>query len=174
MIQVDDFIMNYPVVQYQLLNSADIVFTEKVRTICKEECPRYGKSWSCPPGVGEVQECKERCLKYPQVLVFTTMAEVSDASIMEETLATRSSHEEITRAIMEELHQRGYECLALSSESCQACASCAYPEPCRNPEYMIPCIESFGILVTDIAEKCGIEFYTDMHTVTWFGLIFIR
>ena len=37
---------------------------------------------------------------------------------------------------------------------------------------MIPCIESQGILVTDAAEKCGIEYFYDRHTVTWYGIIF--
>lgn len=171
-LEIDDFISQYPVCQYAVLDSAEVPFSEKVRHICKTECGRYGKSWSCPPGVGEVKKCRERCLKYDRVLVFTTLAEVSDASILSETLATRAGHEEITRALVKELKARGAVCLPLSSESCQICERCAYPEACRHPDYAIPCIESYGILVTEIAEKCGIDFLYDAHTVTWFGLIF--
>lgn len=172
MFEIDTWIAEYPVCQYQILNSDEILFSEKVRHICKAECERYGKSWSCPPAVGDVEECHRRCLAYKSALVFTTMAEVSDASVLSETLATRSAHEAITRNICDELKNRGARCLPLSSESCQICENCAYPEPCRFPGKAIPCVESYGILVTEIAEKCGIDFYYDNCTVTWFGLIF--
>lgn len=171
-INIEEFISQYPVCQYTVLDVCEIPFSEKVRYICQTECEQYGKSWSCPPGVGEVAACRKKCGKYQKVLVFTTLAEVSDASILSETLATRAGHEEITRALVCELKARGAVCLPLSSESCQICGTCAYPEPCRHPDYAIPCIESYGILVTEIAEKCHIDFFYDAHTVTWFGLIF--
>lgn len=171
-IDIDEFIAAYPVAQYAVLPSAEVPFSEKVRHICRTECPRYGKSWSCPPAVGEVADCRARCLAYPHALVFTTLAEVTDTAILSETLATRPEHEKITRALCGELIRRGAVCLSLSSESCQICSSCAYPRPCRHPELAIPCVESYGILVTELAEKCGIEFIYDMHTVTWFGVIF--
>lgn len=172
MFEIENWIADYPVCQYEILPAEDIPFSEKVRYICKTECERYGRSWSCPPAVGEVEQCRRRCLEYEHVLVFTTMAEVTDASILSETLATRAQHEEVTQAICSELRKRGADVLALSSESCQICETCAYPGACRFPERAIPCVESFGILVTEIAEKCGIDFYYDNQTVTWFGLIF--
>lgn len=69
-IPVDDFISQYPVCQYMVLDAAEIPFSEKVRHICRTECGRYGKSWSCPPGVGEVEECRQKCLQYEKALVF--------------------------------------------------------------------------------------------------------
>lgn len=174
MLEIDSWIADYPVCQYEILPVQEIPFSEKVRYICKTECERYGKSWSCPPAVGEVEECHRRCMEYQKVLVFTTMAEVTDASIWSETLATRAQHEEVTRAICQELIKRGAKVLSLSSESCQICEECAYPNACRYPKRAIPCVESYGILVTEIAEKCGMDFYYDNQTVTWFGLIFLK
>ena len=171
---LDPILAKYPICQYALLDVTEIPFSEKVRYICKSQCGRYGKSWSCPPAVGEVEECRKRCFLYEKVLVFTTMAEVTDAAIMEETLKTRKNHEAVTRGLCKELEDLGIQCLPLSGESCQICDTCAYPEKCRHPESMIPCVESYGILVTEIAETCGIEFYTDNRTVTWFGMIALR
>lgn len=171
MFDLEEILAQYPVCQYEVLDVSEIPFSEKVRYICRTECERYGKSWSCPPAVGSVAECLEKCLEYKKALVFTTMAEVTDASIMEETLKTRRGHEKITHALCEEFRSRGKKVLALSAESCQKCEICAYPKECRHPSEMIPCAESFGILVTEIAEKCNIDFYSDIHTVTWFGLI---
>lgn len=170
-VDIETWIGEYPVCQYAVLSPAEIPFSEKVRYICKAECERYRKSWSCPPAVGEVRECEQRVRTYDKALIFTTMAEVSDASYLTETLATRADHENVTRKLCQELAKRGAHCLALSGESCQICETCAYPDTCRHPQKAIPCIESYGILVTELAQRFGIEFYSDSHTVTWFGLI---
>ena len=93
-----------------------------MRYICEKECPRYGKSWSCPPAVGEVADCKKHCISYQYALVFTTLSEVEDIDDMEETLATRPEHEEVVHAICQELEQLSEAYFALSSESCAICS----------------------------------------------------
>ena len=63
----------------------------------------------------------------------------------------------------------------LSTESCAICEKCAYPDaPCRHPDRMFPCIESYGILVTEPAEKNGITFMSGSGLVTWFSLILYK
>ena len=32
-------------------------FSGRIRWICENECPMYGKTWACPPGVGTVEAC---------------------------------------------------------------------------------------------------------------------
>jgi predicted metal-binding protein len=173
---IEDKIKELPLVQYEWISPRELSFKQEVREICKKECPMYGKSWSCPPAVGTVEECRKRCLEYSGVFLFTTIAEVSDISNMEETLRTRASHENYTREIGRYFQEAGAEIRMLSSESCAICESCGYcqGEACRSPEYMLPCIESYGILVTEIAEAYGIDFFMDMTTVQWFGMIFYR
>lgn len=174
-VELETAISQYPVCQYGFLDSGQVIFSEQVRYICESECDRYGKSWSCPPAVGTVAECRKRCLAYDRVLVFTSLAQVADTALLKETLDTRKGHEEITRGICQELAAKGEDFLALSSESCNICGSCTYPEEtCRYREKMLPCIESFGILVTDSAERCNIDFFYDSTTVTWFGMIFFH
>lgn len=172
--KIESMLAEYPICQYGFLKSEEIIFSEKVRYICKTECGRFGKSWSCPPAVGEVSACRRRCLGYVYALVFTTLAEVTDMADMEEALATRFGHEKVVREVCERLGALGETYFALSSESCAVCPSCAYPDACRHPEYMLPWIESQGILVTDAAEKCGIEYFYDSNTVTWYGVIFFH
>lgn len=172
--KIEEQIAEQPLMQYEWLAPSDISFKEEVRQICMWECPRYGKSWSCPPGVGTVEECKEDCLQYEGVFLFTTIAEVSDVANLEETLQTRFEHENITRSIGEIFRKEGAKVKLLSSESCAICDICAYLEKkeCRHPDYMIPCIESQGILVTELGERYGIPFIDSLTTVQWFGLIF--
>ena len=174
--QIESKILELPLMQYEWISPEELTFKEEVRQICKQECPMYGKSWSCPPAVGTVEECRLRCLNYSGAFLFTTIAEVTDIANMEETLQTRFDHEEITRSLGKIFQEEGAEVKLLSSESCAICESCAYCEGknCRHPEYMIPCIESHGILVTELAEKYGIDFLAEGNVVPWFSIIFFR
>lgn len=173
---IEQKILELPLMQYEWLSPSELTFKEEVRQICRQECPMYGRSWSCPPAVGTVEECKNRCLSYDGAFLFTTLAEVSDVSNLEETLQTRFAHEKITRTIGQYFTEAGAQIQLLSSESCAVCESCAYCEgkKCRHPEKMIPCIESYGILVTALAEKYGIAFLDSPTSVLWFGLILYR
>lgn len=164
-----------PIVQYEFFKTEELVFTERVRYVCETECPQYGKSWACPPGVGTVEECKARCVSYPNGLLITTMTEVRDIADIDETLATRPGHEEITRLANALVREQGVETYVLSTESCAVCEKCSYPDaPCRHKEKMYPCVESHGILVTELAESYGIEFQAGANVVTWFSLILYR
>lgn len=173
---IETKILELPLMQYEWIDPAELTFKEEVRQICKQECPMYGRSWSCPPAVGSVETCKKRCMSYAGAFFFTTIAEVTDIANFEETLQTRFEHEHITRTLGKIFMEEGLEVLLLSSESCAVCDSCAYCEgrSCRHPEYMIPCIESQGILVTELAERYDIPFLDSMTTVQWFGLILYR
>lgn len=173
--RIEEGLPALPVVQYAWLESCELPFSERVREICKKECPRYGTSWACPPGVGTVEECRAACAGYEGAFVFTTAAEVSDIENMEETLGTRRGHEEVTGEIRALFRDCELETLALSGDSCARCGTCAYPDgPCRYPKEMIPCVEGYGIVVPLLAEKAGIEFDNGGNTVTWFGLILWR
>ena len=163
-----------PLFQYAFATTNELTFTERVRYICKEECPRYNSTWACPPAVGSVDSCKAQCLAYPEMLMISTVTEVSDIENQEETLATRKDHEEITRQVANLIKAQGCELRVLSTESCAICETCSYPDaPCRHPELMFPCVESQGILVTELFEKNGMEFFNG-NIVTWFSLLLYR
>ena len=172
--KLEEQLAGLPILQYEFIRTQALTFSDRVRTICETECPMYGKSWACPPGVGSVEECRARCLAFPEALLLTTVAEVRDIADMEETLATRGAHEEITRQAEALLRAQGLETYTLSTEACARCAHCTFPDaPCRFPDEMYPCTESHAIVVTDIAERCGIEFISG-NAVTWFSILFFR
>ena len=163
-----------PISQYAWIDPRQIEFSERIRYVCEHECGMYGKSWACPPAVGSVAACREKVLSYPAGLVFTTLTEVEDIADLEATLATRKPHEQITRQVRDILRQYSSDVLTLSTEACAVCEHCTYPDaPCRNPDRMFPCVESYGIVATDLAEKNGIEFYNG-NLVTWFSVLFYR
>ena len=164
-----------PIVQYIFFETEELVFTRRVRTVCETDCAQYGKSWACPPAVGTVEECRARCLSYPHALLITTMNEVADIADLKATLATRGDHEAVTRQVNGFFRDQGIETCPLSTESCAICEKCTYPHaPCRCPEKMFPCVESQGILITETAERYGIDFQAGGNVVTWFSLILYR
>ena len=164
-----------PLYQYAFLTPDQLTFTDRVRWICQHECPMYGKTWACPPAVGSVEECQARCMGYEGVLLIATITEVSDIANIEETLATRAPHEEITRQVHEMLRAEAQDTMVLSTEACAVCENCSYPDaPCRCPQHMYPCVESHGILVTALADTAGVDFYAEGNLVTWFSLLFYR
>ena len=103
-----------PIVEYQWMDAEELEFSQKVRYICRTECPRYGKSWSCPPAVGSVEECRKRCLEFQELFVFSTVAEVMDLENMEEVLKSKTGHERIIRKIRDIFRPYFGEILALS------------------------------------------------------------
>ena len=164
-----------PLYQYAFIRTEDLLFSERIRWICEHECPMYGKTWACPPAVGSVEECRAKCMRFEEALLIATITEVSDIANIEETLATRPPHEKITREVLEMVSAQAEETMVLSTEACAICESCAWPDaPCRHEGKMFPCVESHGIVVTDLAEKTEIDFYAEGNLVTWFSLIFYR
>ena len=169
-----DRLSEFPLYSFHIVKPSELEFSQRVRWICENECPRYGKSWACPPGVGSVEQCKEKCLQYKNCLIISTATEVSDISNIEETLATRPEHERITNKVGELLMQIGYPVYILSTEACSNCHSCAYKDgmPCRLPNRMHPCVESHGINLIPTLESLGLEFHYGSNVVTWFSLLF--
>ena len=134
----------------------------------------YGKSWACPPGVGEVSQCTARCKGYGNCLMVATLTEVSDIANIPEALDTRHDHEAITNTVRELMRQQGIEPYILSTEACAVCDRCAIldGQPCRLPERMHPCVESHGINLLPLLESLGIPFQYGENVVTWFSLLF--
>ena len=163
-----------PLYAYQFIDPKELEFSERIRWICQYECPMYGKSWACPPGVGAVAECQQKCGSYVNCLMIATITEVQDIADIEETLSTRPEHEAVTNQVRDLMRQQGVEPYILSTEACAACDRCAIldGQPCRKPNRMHPCIESHGINVIPTLEKYGLEFQYGGNIVTWFSLLF--
>ena len=172
--RLENRLAGLPLLGYFFIDPKKLEFSDRVRWICEHECPMYGKSWACPPAVGSVKQCQRKCLHYENCLLISTIVEVEDITNIEETLATRPEHEEITNQVRDIFRQLGVEPYILSTEACTVCEHCAYLDgkPCRFPEKMHPCVESHGINVVPILESRGLEFQFGANVVTWISLLF--
>ena len=114
-----------PLYIYDFFDPKELEFSDRIRWICENECPMYGKSWACPPGVGSVDGCRRKCMAYDNCLLISTIVEVADIADMEETLATRPDHEALTEQVRELMRQQGIDPFILSTEACTICDRCA-------------------------------------------------
>ena len=97
-----------PLYIYDFFDPRDLEFSSRIRWIWDNECPMYGKTWACPPGVGTVDGCRSKGLSFENCLLISSIVEVRDIADMDETLATRPDHEAMTNevaAIIEEIRK---------------------------------------------------------------------
>ena len=149
---LEEKLSELPLYIYDIFSPRELEFNDRIRWICEHECPMYGRSWACPPAVGTVEACKEKCLRYENCLLISTIVEVADIADIRETLDTRHDHEKLTNQVRDIFKEMGVTPYILSSESCAICERCACLDglPCPMPGRMHPCVESHGINVVPI------------------------
>ena len=174
MVKLEQQLAEFPLYFYGMIDPKTLEFSERIRYICGAECPMYNKTWACPPAVGEVSACCNKCQSYENCLMIGTVVEVQDITNIDETLATRPDHEEITNQVRDLLKEQGIEPYILSTEACALCERCAWldGQPCRYPGKMHPCVESHGINLIPTLEANGLEFQYGENIVTWYSLLF--
>ena len=82
---LEEKLAELPLYCYQFFDPQELEFSQRVRWICEHECPMYGKSWACPPGVGSVETCQEKCMRHKNCLMIATVTEVSDIADINQT-----------------------------------------------------------------------------------------
>ena len=170
---LEEKLSELPLYIYDFIDPRELEFSERIRWICQNECPKYGTTWACPPGVGSVAACQAKCLRYRNCLLISSITEVADIADMNETLATRPAHEALTEQVAELLREQSVQPYILSTQACSICDRCAIADdqPCRFPEKMHPCVESHGINVVPVLERLGLEFQFGSNVVTWISLL---
>ena len=165
---------NLNIHEFAFVTSDQVVFSEDVRRLCERNaCGMYGKSWACPPAVGNVEDCRTRCSEFQHALVFTSLSTVESKYDIDGWREAGKEHEAITEKVARLFRSRFERTLTLSTEGCMICKACTYPkEQCRFPERMFPATEGFGIYVIQLAKTCGIKYYNGPNTVTFFSVMF--
>ena len=55
-----------------------------VRKLCEENaCRNYSTNWACPPAVGTLEECRERCRSFDHMLLFNKVYTLRDSYDLE-------------------------------------------------------------------------------------------
>ena len=153
----------------QKLDCSTIALYPDVRAACElNRCGRYGKSWSCPPGCGSLQECEDRLRKYSSGLMVQTVRKLEDEFDSDGMLETARRHERNFRTLSERLWADYPEMLPMGTGSCSYCDCCTYPDaPCRNPHGAAIPMEAYGMMVHEICRSNAMEYYHGKGTITF-------
>lgn len=159
-----------------LLDVADLAFLPQVREMCSaDRCHQYGKSWSCPPGCGSIEECEARARKYSRGILVETIGQLEDSFDIEGMEAASQKHKEVFDRMASVLKERFGDVLCMGAGSCTRCTSCTYPDaPCRFPDRVYPSMEACGLLVSDVCKACGLPYINGVNTVTYIGCYLIE
>jgi len=160
--------------QAGLLDPATIELKEEVRQMCRN-CGAYDTRWSCPPGCGSLEECRERIGAYHQGVLVQTTGQLEDPFDGEGMMETEATHKENFTKLYELLRQRYPGMLALGAGGCRLCKTCAYPDaPCRFPEKMVSSMEANGMVVTEVCRANGLQYNYGPNTITYTSCFLLK
>ena len=162
--------------QSAFIDVRDIPFTEKAASYCKANlCGRYGKSWSCPPAVGDFNTLKAQALTFDKAFVFSHKGYIESFSDEKAMDSLRDETMEILFTFCKKLKEKNISHLALGCGSCNFCKKCTYPDsPCPYPEKAIPPVEAYGVDVAALCEKTGMTYMAENNEVTFFCIILYK
>lgn len=159
--------------QHGSVKPSEVEFKQEIRDICKANvCRKYGTTWACPPAVGTVEECRERCLRYNTMLVFTGKFMLEDSFDYEGMVRGASEFKKLALDFEAAVKPLLKDYLMLSNESCGLCKVCTYPHaPCRFPERLHHSLEGYGVIVSDLAKQAGVNYNNGENSLTYFGAL---
>ncbi len=155
--------------QAALLDCRTIELKPEVRQMCEANtCHMYGKCWSCPPGCGSLETCREKIAGYRYGVLVQTTGQLEDDLDGETMMETEALHKEHFYAFERVLRKQYPDMLAIGAGCCTKCAECTYPdEPCRFPKEAFSSMEAYGMVVTQICQANGLAYYYGPCTITY-------
>lgn len=155
----------------------DIDFQPDFRKLCESNaCGMYGRSWMCPPLVGEVDQLIASLKRWRWAVVYQTVDALEDSYDFEGMMTAGKKMNQLTARIRRTLAEKGITpVLLLGAGGCRVCQRCAKldDQPCRFPEQAIASLEAYGINVSVLAPQAGMKYINGVDTVTYFGAVFL-
>ena len=158
------------------LDPATIELKEEVREMCASgKCAMYDKRWSCPPGCGTLDECRELLKGYTRGILVQSVGELEDNFDIETMMETEAAHKERFYSMRKALLERGVEALAAGAGCCTICPECTYPDaPCRFPEQKMSSMEALGMLVLEVCKANDMRYFYGENTIAYTSCFLFR
>ena len=151
-----------------------IPFEPPLIEMCKmNTCGNYGKSYSCPPSVGNTDELIEKAKQYKYITVFQKVYKLEDSFDFEGMTEGKNNFKDLTKKVYPICRECFEAFLLLGAGPCDLCSECGIltDTPCRFPEKAIASLESYAIKVSDLAGLCSMNYINGVNTVTYFGAV---
>lgn len=154
--------------QWGPVNIKKLRFFPEVRDMCKAgSCGQYGRSWSCPPACGTLEEAAQKAGQYKRGILVQSTGQMEGDFDMDAMAAIEAAHKERFLQFVDAIRRREPDCLPMAAGSCTVCPSCAYPKSCRFLGMAIPSMEAYGIFVSQLCTDSGLGYYYGSKTVTF-------
>ncbi len=161
-----------------IVNVSDIVFDRGFRKLCESNaCGKFGRSWTCPPGAGDIDELIEFAKTFDEAIIYQTIGELEDSYDFEGMMDAGKVHNLMTQKFQTTTNDMAIDnYLHLGAGGCRVCEVCTKitNEPCRYPDKAIKSLETFGIDVSQLAKLAGMNYINGQNTVTYFGGFFYK
>lgn len=149
------------------LDPTTIELKPEVRQMCTA-CRMYEKRWSCPPGCGELETCREKISKFHHGILVQTVGELEDTMDYEAMMEAEEKQKTRFAAMYKLLQEQKIPVLALGAGCCKQCRECTYPSaPCRFPEKMVSSMEAFGMEVSVVCKANNLPYYYGPNTIAY-------
>lgn len=158
------------------LDPATIELKEEVREMCASgKCAVYDKRWSCPPGCGTLDECRELLKGYTYGVLVQSVGELEDNFDIETMMETEATHKERFYAMRKALNELGVEALGAGAGCCTVCKECTYPDaPCRFPEQKMSSMEALGMLVLEVCKANDMQYFYGENTIAYTSCFLLK
>ncbi len=162
----------------EYVDAAQVSTDASFRKMCETNaCGNYGRSYMCPPDVGDIEEMMAVIPTYQTALVYQTVGELEDSYDFEGMMEAGRRQNELVQRVRALTGKLGMgETLHLGAGGCRLCERCGKitGEPCRHPDQALASLETYGINVSVLAEQAGMRYINGQNTVTYFGAVFFR
>ena len=151
-----------------------LVLQPELQKYCEQNiCGRYGRSYTCPPFIGDVSTLISKINSFKNAVIWQNIYPLEDSFDFEGMMDAQEKHNtmslEIARKIYAELGRENS--LVLSAGGCALCEKCGCIQdiPCRNPRDALSSLEAYGINVSKISDICELKYINGVNTVTYFA-----
>lgn len=148
------------------------------REMCRQNaCGLWGKCWTCPPDVGDIDTMMAHLRTYSHVLVYQTVGALEDSYDFEGMTKAGNAHNVLAQSLRAVFADAGLQtALHLGAGGCRVCPVCAKRtgEPCRHPGLAMSSLEAYGINVSRLAPAVDMKYINGQNTVTYFGAVFFE
>lgn len=139
---------------------------------CKEnKCGSFNTNWGCNPGAKRDVPAFYSEMDYVVIISRVFEIDYHDTELLHEV--TEDMQRGIRRFVMK-LRDNGEECQGFMDGPCLYCGKCAYPEPCRFPDMLMPSVSTLGIGLKEYFESFGESFSFQEGRITLYGFVFVR
>lgn len=158
------------------LNMKALVFMPEIKAMCNaERCEHFGKSWSCPPACGSVEEITKKVKQYSFGVLVQTVGKLDDQFNYDTMQNTALKHQKNFHALIKALKAKHPDILPMGAGTCSLCKECTYPdEPCRFPDDMITAMEAYGLWVSKVCELSDMSYNYGELTVTYTSCFLLK